>query len=106
VRLSPETQVTLYRIVIEALSNVRKHAKASHVALRLTHGALGALLEVSDNGIGFVPEQHKPMQAGYGVGQIAMQRRAELIGCQFEITSQPKLGTTVRVMIPDSQLYS
>ncbi|MDP9411707.1 MAG: PAS domain-containing sensor histidine kinase, partial [Actinomycetota bacterium] len=89
----------LTRIVQEALTNVRRHAEASHVRVEL--GAEGdlAYVEVSDDGRGFAPESSR-----IGVGRHSMQGRALEIGGELAIESEPGGGTRVRVGIPISRL--
>ena len=95
--LVPEIQAQLVRIVQEALNNVRKHAHARTVSINLRRWEADLILEVIDDGNGFDPED-VPVAAQYGLR--GMRERSELIGGEFQITSQPKCGTTVRVFIP------
>jgi two-component system nitrate/nitrite sensor histidine kinase NarX len=95
--LVPEIQAHLVRIVQEALNNVRKHAHANGVRISLRQWENDLILEVVDDGRGFDPED-VPVAAQYGLR--GMRERAELIGAEFQITSQPASGTTVRVYIP------
>ena len=95
--LVPEIQAQLVRIVQEALNNVRKHAHASSVRILLRRWENDLILEIIDDGDGFDPED-VPIAAQYGLR--GMRERSELIGGEFQITSQPKCGTTVRVFIP------
>jgi two-component system nitrate/nitrite sensor histidine kinase NarX len=97
VALVPEIQAHLVRIVQEALNNVRKHAHAESVRISFRRWENDLILEVVDNGNGFDPED-VPLAAQYGLR--GMRERAELIGAEFQITSQPACGTTVRVFIP------
>jgi two-component system, NarL family, nitrate/nitrite sensor histidine kinase NarX len=92
----PEIQVQLLRIVQEALNNVRKHSGASQVnlALRLWQNEL--ILEITDNGKGFSSED-VPVQAQYGLR--GMRERAELIGADFQVISQPNRGVTIRLCL-------
>jgi len=95
--LLPETQAHLVRILQEALNNVRKHAQASQVRISLRPWERDLILEVVDDGRGFDPED-VPVAAQYGLR--GMRERAELIGAEFQIASQPSRGTTVRVCVP------
>jgi two-component system nitrate/nitrite sensor histidine kinase NarX len=96
-RVSPEVQAQLIRIVQEALSNVRKHAHAGEVWLRLgqTNGDL--VLEVRDDGEGFTPQD---ITSASRHGLRSMRERAELIGADFQVASLPQQGATVRVRLP------
>ncbi len=99
VRLPRDSEVTLYRIVIEALSNVRRHAQAKAVRLQLRQEATFTMLEIRDDGLGFDPNQPRLNKLHHGVGTIGMKKRAELIGAELEIISAPSQGTTVRVLL-------
>lgn len=92
-----ETAVVLYRIAQEALTNVRKHAKAAHVMVTLETADGGARLVVQDDGIG-VPAE--PIEAFAHVGIDAMRDRAELVGGSLRIAPAPEGGTLVEVWVP------
>lgn len=95
--LLPEVQAQLIRIVQEALTNVRKHAHARRVQLNLRVWLGDLVLEIGDDGVGFSPSD----VADYNrVGLRSMRERAELIGADFQIISQPGQGTTVRLLLP------
>ncbi|MBI5950432.1 MAG: PAS domain S-box protein [Chloroflexi bacterium] len=88
--LSAEVQVAIYRICQEALNNIAKHAKASLVEIDLKHEDAAIELSIRDDGKGFDPEQ--PAASGH-YGLSMMRERAEAVGVQFSITSQPGHGT-------------
>ncbi len=94
----PETRVLLYRIAQEALSNVRKHARASHVELTLDDHEAGFLLSIQDDGTGFAPNERQHMPGHLGL--LAMRERAALAGGWAHIDSPPGAGTRVEVWIP------
>jgi signal transduction histidine kinase len=95
--LSSQTQLTIYRIVQEALNNIRKHAQAESVSIRLTLEGGEAHLEVEDDGVGF--DRAGP---GWrpGLGIASMEERARLAGGRFEIRSAPQRGTYIGVRLP------
>ena len=93
----PEISAQLVRIVQEALNNVRKHARASQVSINLRNWDNDMLVEIIDDGQGFDPDDI-PAIAQYGLR--GMRERAELIGADFQIISQPRRGTTVRLSLP------
>jgi two-component system nitrate/nitrite sensor histidine kinase NarX len=97
VQVSPEIQAQLIRIIQEALSNVRKHARASQVWLAVRQSAGDLLLEVRDNGDGFTPQD---ITSASRHGLRSMRERAELIGADFQVISLPGEGATVRVRLP------
>lgn len=91
----PDTDVVLLRAAQETLANVRKHARARTVDLRLDYRPDGVTLAVADDGRGFDPTQN-----GSGYGLQGMRRRAEQSGGTMTVTSQPGAGTTVEVALP------
>lgn len=94
--LPPATEVAIYRIVQEALSNALKHARASYVAVTLKR-EYGLRLTIKDNGIG-VPEHYRA-----GVGLCSMRERVEELCGSFEIISRPQQGTIICVSLPYDQ---
>jgi PAS domain S-box-containing protein len=94
----PEVQAGLYRLALEALANVRKHADATRVDILLDEPDLGYLLRVEDDGVGF--DHEKEAAAPGHLGLPGMRERAELLGGRCEIRSTPGEGTTVDVWIP------
>jgi signal transduction histidine kinase len=91
----PDTDVVLLRAAQETLANVRKHARARSVDLRLDYRPDGVTLAVADDGRGFEPTQN-----GSGYGLQGMRRRAEQSGGTMTVTSKPGAGTTVEVALP------
>ena len=94
-----ETRVTLYRIVQEALVNVRKHARAKSVEVRLEEREGGYLVRVEDDGVGFDPGNVPSSPNGH-LGLTSMRERAEMAGGTCEIRSSSKGGTTVEFWVP------
>ncbi len=94
-------ETTLYRVFHEALLNVRKHGSASEVRVSLVREGNEVILTVTDNGIGFDPQQARKVIGGL----VCMRRRTELMDGTFEIRSQSGKGTTVisRLPIPDQE---
>jgi two-component system, NarL family, nitrate/nitrite sensor histidine kinase NarX len=95
--LSPEVQAQMIRIVQEALNNVRKHARARMVTVSLFEKQDDLVLEIYDDGRGFDPED-VPEISQHGLRGI--RERAELIGADFQIISQSRQGTAVRLVLP------
>jgi signal transduction histidine kinase len=91
-RLPPLVHEALYRISQEVLNNIIKHSIATEVDMRLTKEAGIVKLFIRDNGRGFERGEITPM-----LGMFTMRERAEEIGAQFELTSVPHQGTSVRV---------
>ncbi len=94
--LQPDVQVQVLHIVQEALSNVRKHARASRVWLDVVQQPAWRF-EVRDNGSGFA-ESTIPDETH--VGLRIMQERADRIGATLEITSRPARGTSMILFLP------
>jgi two-component system, NarL family, nitrate/nitrite sensor histidine kinase NarX len=94
--LPKEIQIQLIRIIQEALSNVRKHAQATRVEILCNQSLNEFILEISDNGLGFTPEE-VTSAAQYGLR--GMRERAELMGGDFQIISNPGNGTRIRLSI-------
>ncbi len=88
------TQLQLLRISQEALNNVRKHASATKVWVRLQSTPQGLQLVVKDNGGGFSPGKQK------GVGLTIMEERAKSINGVLTVISSPGQGTEVSVTVP------
>ncbi len=98
-RLSPDLEISLFRILQEALANCAKHASASVVLVNLQLDTLPMLLSVHDNGSGFDPDLVRPAAPGEpgGHGLRNMKETAEFIGARFILDSVPGLGTRVLV---------
>ena len=97
-RLTPEIEITLYRIAQEALNNVAKHSQAAGVAVVLERRAGQVSLIIEDDGVGFDLQQTFSTD-GKGLGLIGMRERAALVGGTVEIESRPGGGVTVAVRI-------
>lgn len=96
--LSDRVQDGLYRIAQEALNNALKHAKANQIILKLSGTLSNIILEISDDGLGFEPD--KAVEGG-GLGLDGMIERAELLGGELTLDSQPGKGTTIRIEVPN-----
>lgn len=94
--LGDDSQLVVYRVAQEALSNAARHSGASRVEVRLRRlGSGGVELTVSDDGRGFAFDESEG-----GLGIAGMRERALLIGGELTIESRPGRGTTVRLTIP------
>lgn len=92
--LAPEVEQCYYRIAQEALENVAKHAEARRVSVALRRTGQELILEVEDDGRGFVTESNS---SAYQFGLKGMHERADGIGAILEVISRPERGTTVRL---------
>jgi two-component system nitrate/nitrite sensor histidine kinase NarX len=95
--LSPVVQVQVLHIVQEALSNVRKHARATRVWLDVQQQPQWRF-EVRDDGEGFLPEDGPPDETH--VGMRIMAERAERIGARLDVLSTPGRGTSIVLTLP------
>jgi signal transduction histidine kinase/HAMP domain-containing protein len=95
--LSRAVEETFYQIAQEALNNTLRHARATSVAVTLQQRDAHVLLEICDNGCGFVPDA--PRTGGMGLENI--QARVVALGGTLDIRSKPGQGTTVRVTVPE-----
>ena len=91
--LTAEAELTVYRFVQEALTNIGKYARASAVAVTLKVVGNDATVEVTDNGVGFEPQETYMGQHGLS----GMQFRAESLGGSMKVKSSPGMGCTVRI---------
>jgi signal transduction histidine kinase len=94
---SAEARVAFYRIAQEAVRNVRKHANATHVEVRLASVDGGLLLRITDDGEGFDPTE-KPVPGHLGLATT--MERAELAGGWCRVTSGSGEGTTLQCWMP------
>jgi PAS domain S-box-containing protein len=95
---SEETRVVIYRIAQEALMNVRKHAHARRVRVRLSQVDDGLLTEIVDDGVGSDPLQADQISGHLGL--TLMRDRAEIVGGWCRIEGAPGAGTTVEFWVP------
>ena len=94
--LPERTAQAVYRAIREALSNVRRHARASHVLVDMDSEAGSVVLTVVDDGVGFDPNAVQP-------GHVGLRLLADLahsLGGTLTIDSAPGSGTTVRMVVP------
>ena len=102
VKLDADAELMVYRLVQEAITNLSKYARASHVWLSL--GARDGQVEVSvrDNGVGF--DAAAPAKSAFGL--LGMRFRVEAEGGKLTLSSTPGQGTRVSVMLPESGTIS
>jgi len=100
-RLDPETELALYRIVQEALNNVRRHARATEAIVNLRFFPDAVRVVVRDDGQGCeLPEFLDDLVATGRLGLAGIYERAHLLGGRAEVCSAPGQGTTVSVELP------
>jgi signal transduction histidine kinase len=100
-RLSPELEIICFRVAQEAVTNVMRHAKATHLRVALTQNEQGIELLVQDNGVGFdVVGGRASSRLGLSLGLLSMEERVHLAGGIIDVQSRPQEGTTITVRIP------
>ncbi|MGI8608403.1 MAG: ATP-binding protein [Candidatus Dormibacteria bacterium] len=96
--------VMIYRILQEGLANIRKHSKASNVAVVISNGTDAVSVSITDDGVGFVPSG----QAGGGkpghLGLASMRERTGLAGGTWSVVSSPGSGARIEFEIPLAEL--
>lgn len=102
-RLPREIEIAAYRIVAEGITNVAKHARATRCDVRLTQLNDRLLVEVEDDGVGFIEDTDRPIVAR-GLGLVSIRERASRLGGTFNILSRPGGGTRLIVSLPEKSL--
>ncbi len=100
-RLAADTELTLYRVLQEALKNVEKHARARHVTVRLGQRDGFVQLAIKDDGIGFDPDAQPAIRKGTsGLDLFSIRERASYVGGTLKVKSARGAGTEIDVRIP------
>jgi len=94
--LEPERATALFRIVQEAVTNVIRHASASHITISQRMRGKDVMIEVDDDGRGIKPEEHSATRA---FGIAGMHERAKALGGELRVRGSRK-GTQVLVQMP------
>ena len=98
VRLRPAGELTVYRLVQEALTNITKYARATHVEVLLSSDNGQVHVSVRDNGVGF--DTSAPRASAHGL--LGMRYRLETEGGKMTMESAPGKGTLIRADLPES----
>jgi signal transduction histidine kinase len=98
VKLRPSGELTVYRLVQEALTNISKYAKASRVQVRLASDGGTVRVVVRDNGLGF--DTGLPRSSAHGL--LGMRYRLESENGRMMLTSAPGQGTVIEAELPES----
>jgi signal transduction histidine kinase len=96
-RLPAVVETAAFRILQEALANVRKHARAARIDVELRRRPEALHLDVRDDGVGLPPDEGRGRR---GLGLLSMRERARLVGGTCAIESADHRGTRVRVTLP------
>ena len=99
-RQSPTIDICLYRILQEGLANCAKHARASHIEVKLMHDKNIIRLTITDDGQGFDPAATLGSQDASGIGLIDMQERLESLGGRLDIHTMRGAGVRLTALIP------
>lgn len=103
-RYSSTIETTCFRVVQESLTNVARHARATHVGVQLETSHSSVRLRIIDNGIGFNPvELLERRQALPTAGLLGMRERVQLLGGQLTVDSAVGSGTTITARFPLSE---
>lgn len=97
--ITPETELAIFRILQEALTNIEKHARARAVDVRLAQSKGMLTLEIRDDGRGFNPDGSQ-RKASHGLGLDHMRERAGFVGGRLDVKSGFRKGTALRVRVP------
>ena len=99
--LDSEMEINLYRLVQEGLTNIRKHAEATQITIRLVAAFPNIILRIIDNGKGFdVRSRLATAVEEKRMGLRSMEERVNLLGGAMKIQSQPEKGTHLAITIP------
>ena len=102
-RSNGTVRTMLYRIALEALTNVARHANASKVEVSIQNSSGSICMEITDNGDGFEVRGNSRPKKHNRLGLLGMRERAEMAGGTFYLESAPGHATTVRVVIPPTK---
>lgn len=93
----PKVEMTIFRIVQEALNNAIRHARAGQIEIVITQGHSSLVVVIADDGAGFDTEQ--PQVRGRRLGLTSMEERAKELGGRLSVVSTPGKGTRVRLEV-------
>lgn len=100
-RLQPEEELVLFRIIQEALSNIRRHSEASHATVRIRFHLDRVQVTVQDDGVGFdAPARMDGLVSTGKLGLIGMYERARMLGGTLTVQSSPGMSTVIIVDVP------
>lgn len=97
-RIPTAVASVFYRVAQEAVQNARRHAAPKHVEIRVWTDAEMAVLDVTDDGVGFDAEAARLNRSG--IGLFTMRERVALVDGQLRVTSRPGGGTSVVATVP------
>jgi PAS domain S-box-containing protein len=98
--LDSARSTALYRVAQEALTNVARHAQASHVKIAMQKLPGAIQMEITDDGKGFDVQRVFFLKGQRRLGMLGMRERVQMVGGQYTLESAPGKGTTIRAQIP------
>jgi PAS domain S-box-containing protein len=101
IKLDPNIEINIYRLVQEGLNNIRKHADANHAVIKLVSSYPNIILRIEDNGKGFdVKKRLAGLTSEKRMGLRSMEERVNLLEGSMIVTSNPGKGTKILIEIP------
>ena len=98
---SADAEMQLLRIAQESVNNAVRHGRATQVRIALSFDDDRILLRISDDGRGFVPDEHEAAtNTGHHLGLLTMRERAARVRGRLDIISSPGRGTTIETSVP------
>jgi signal transduction histidine kinase len=101
IEIEDTNKIAFFRIFQESLTNIMRHANATHVIVRISKKNYSTILEVKDNGIGIKENQISDIES---LGLIGMRERAVLLGGELMIRGKKGKGTVVTLSIPPKEV--
>ena len=99
-QLDSAKRTVLYRVAQEALTNVARHARATHADVSIEKNSSSVHMQIKDNGKSFPVQQTLHARKFNRLGLLGMRERVEMVGGRFSVESAPGEGTTIDVRIP------
>jgi PAS domain S-box-containing protein len=93
----PDISISLFRILQESLTNIARHAEARKVDCTLNSSGHFLLLEVRDDGVGFIPNQPREARS---LGLLGIRERVDMLKGEYDLLSEPGKGTRLTVKVP------
>jgi signal transduction histidine kinase len=99
-QVNGDKRTVLYRVAQEALTNVARHAQASHAEVKIQKLDGAICMKIKDNGKGFQQNSVLRGKKGGRLGLLGMRERLQMVGGNFAVTSAPGKGTTIIAQVP------
>jgi two-component system sensor histidine kinase DegS len=103
-QVSGDKRTALFRVAQEALTNVARHAQASHVQAKIQKVDNAVTMTIKDDGKGFAMGRLSQAKQYKRLGMIGMRERLEMVGGSFSVRSTPGKGTIIQARIPLAQM--